>query len=143
MLQLSLMLAAAASCRSLLAPNRLDLLSGTRVKLSPSASLLVRRSRTRSWLEQDQLFPCTDFLGRALLANRSGLKNSDTLVRHLFRNVVQIGLFATIWALAALATYFFLPHKTIYTLFDMTSGSIYTHVGGGSHRARYITYSQG
>jgi hypothetical protein len=135
-----LLMCAAASCRSLLPHNRLHLLSGTCVKLSPSASLCVCRSR--SWLEQDLLSPCTVFLGRALLASRTGLKTSDTLVRSLLRNVIQIGLFATIWALAGLATYFLLPQRTFYTLFDMTSGSIYTHVGGGSHRPRYITYSQ-
>jgi len=131
---------AAASCRTLLAHNRLNLSSGTCVKLSPSASLCVRRFR--SWLEHDLLSPCTVFLGRALLASRTGLKTSDTLVRSLLLNVIQIGLFATIWALAGLATYFLLPQRTIYTLFEMTSGSIYTHVGGGSHRARYITYLQ-
>ncbi len=69
------------------------------------------------------------FLARVLLTSRSGLKKSDSIVNHLVRNVVQIGLFATIWAIAGLATYFLLPRRTIYTIFNATSGSIYTHVG--------------
>ncbi|KAI0298394.1 hypothetical protein B0F90DRAFT_1862174 [Multifurca ochricompacta] len=39
-----------------------------------------------------------------------------------------IGLFAAFWSIAELATYFMLPDWTIYTIFDMTSGSIYTHM---------------
>jgi len=68
------------------------------------------------------------FLARALLTSRSGLKKSDSIVNHLVRNVVQIGLFATIWAIAGLATYFLLPRRTIFTIFNATSGPIYTHM---------------
>lgn len=68
------------------------------------------------------------FLTRALLKSRSGMKTSDSIVHHFVRNAVQSGLFATIWSLAALGTYFLLPKWTIYTIFDLTSGSIYTHM---------------
>ncbi|KAH9956362.1 hypothetical protein BC827DRAFT_1232340 [Russula dissimulans] len=68
------------------------------------------------------------FLSRVLLGARSGLKASDSVVNRLVRNVVQTGLFATIWSLAALGTYLLLPHNTVYTVFDATSGSIYTHM---------------
>jgi hypothetical protein len=70
------------------------------------------------------------FLSRGLLGSRSGLRTSDSIVNHLVRNVIQVGLFATIWSLAGLGTYFLLPRNTVYTIFDATSGSIYTHVGG-------------
>ncbi|KAH9981593.1 hypothetical protein BJV74DRAFT_81576 [Russula compacta] len=68
------------------------------------------------------------FLTRALLASRTGLRKSDNIVSHLTRHVVQIGLFATTWAIAELATWFLLPRYTVYALFDMTTGSIYTHM---------------
>jgi len=68
------------------------------------------------------------FFSRALVASRSGLEASNSVVNHLIRNVVQIGLIATIWSLATLATYFLLPQFTVYTLFDATCGSIYVHM---------------
>jgi len=68
------------------------------------------------------------FLSRALLTSRSGMQKSDHMVNNLVRNVIQLGLLATLWAIGGLATWFLLPHSTIYTLFDMTSGSIYTHM---------------
>ncbi|KAI0301397.1 hypothetical protein BC826DRAFT_989245 [Russula brevipes] len=68
------------------------------------------------------------FLSRGLLESRSGLRSSDSIVNHLVRNVIQVGLFATIWSLAGLGTYFLLPRSTVYTIFDATSGSIYTHM---------------
>ena len=70
------------------------------------------------------------FLIRALLNARSGLEQSDSLVHHVTRHVIQIGLFATTWSLAGLATWFLLPKYTVYSFFDMTTGSIYTHVSG-------------
>ena len=72
------------------------------------------------------------FLRRALLSARSGMKRSDSIVHHFVRNAVQIGLFATLWSLAALGTIFLWPKWTIHTIFDMTSGLIYTHVGSRS-----------
>lgn len=44
------------------------------------------------------------------------------------RRVIQIGLFAAIWSLAGVATWFLLPKYTIYALFEVTVGPIYTHV---------------
>ena len=82
------------------------------------------------------------FLTRTLLASRSGLQKSDTLVNHLVRNVIHIGLFATIWAFAGLVTFFLLPRDTVYTIFDVTSGSIYTHVSGCFLQARYHIYRE-
>ncbi|KAH9956345.1 hypothetical protein BC827DRAFT_1232195 [Russula dissimulans] len=68
------------------------------------------------------------FLARALLASRTGIKRSDSVVNQLARNVIQIGLCATLWSIAALGTYFLLPRITVYTIFNATSGSIYTHM---------------
>jgi len=45
------------------------------------------------------------------------------------RNVIQLGLFAAIWSFARVGTWFLLPRYTIYALFEMTVGAIYTHVG--------------
>ena len=68
------------------------------------------------------------FLIRVLLNSRSGLEKSDSLVHHVTRRVIQVGLFATTWSIAGVATWFLLPRHTVYTFFDMTAGSIYTHV---------------
>jgi hypothetical protein len=87
------------------------------------------------------IFPFEVFLTRALLSSRSGMKRSNSIVHHFVRNAVQIGVFATLWSLTALGTYFLLPRWTIYTVFDMTSGSIYTHVGRRS-LSRSVTCSQ-
>lgn len=70
------------------------------------------------------------FLIRALMKSRSGFERSDGLVQYFTRRVIQLGLFAVIWSLAGMATWLLLPKYTIYALFDMTSGSIYTHVSG-------------
>ncbi|KAI0301411.1 hypothetical protein BC826DRAFT_564830 [Russula brevipes] len=68
------------------------------------------------------------FFSRALVASRSGLEASNSVVNHLIRNVVQIGLIATIWSLATLGSSFLLPQITVYALFDATCGSIYVHM---------------
>jgi len=76
------------------------------------------------------MFPFVEvFLTRALLTSRSGMKTSNSIVHHFVRNAVQIGVFATLWSLAALGTFFLLPKWTICAVFDTTSGLIYTHVG--------------
>ncbi|KAI0296486.1 hypothetical protein B0F90DRAFT_1031075 [Multifurca ochricompacta] len=61
-------------------------------------------------------------LSRVLLSSRSGLQKSDRIVNHLIRNVIKNGLFATLWSIAGLATYFLLPDWAIFVIFDMTSG---------------------
>jgi len=63
------------------------------------------------------------FLTRALLNSRIGFEKSDNLVYYL------TGLFAAIWSLAGMATWFLLlPKYTVCAFFDMTTGSIYAHV---------------
>lgn len=122
-----LLMCVTATCRNSLPDNLQRLVSGTDFKRSPSALLRVRhfRNRCRARL----IFPFEVFLTRALLTSRSGMRRSNSVVHHFVRNAIQIGVFATLWSLAALGTYFLLPRWTIYTVFDMTSGSIYTHVG--------------
>ena len=62
--------------------------------------------------------------------SRTGLRRSDSIVNYLVRNVIQTGCLATIWAIAALATWFWLSRNVmVYRVFDITSGTIYTHVG--------------
>ncbi|KAI0298358.1 hypothetical protein B0F90DRAFT_1733204 [Multifurca ochricompacta] len=68
------------------------------------------------------------FLARMLLSSRSGLRRTDRVVNHLVRHVIQIGLLATLWAIAGLVTWLLLPGSTVFVIFDMTSGSIYTHM---------------
>jgi hypothetical protein len=74
-----------------------------------------------------------------LLQSRSGIHNVDNVVNHLVRNVVQIGLFATLWAIGGLATWCLAPRVTVNAIFDMTSGSIYTHVSGGYFLPKHFT----
>jgi len=71
------------------------------------------------------------------MASRSGINTSDSIVNHLIRKVIQIGLFTTAWATVALGTFFLFPQKIIYSIFDVTSGSIYTHVGSCSLQAGF------
>lgn len=73
---------------------------------------------------------CVVFLARALLNARSGVRRSDKVVNYLVRNVIQTGFLATVWAIAELVTWFLLPNIAAYRVFDITSGTIYTQVGG-------------
>jgi len=70
----------------------------------------------------------TIFLTRALLKSRNGSQRPDNIVNCLIRSVIQIGFFGTIWALAGLTTWFFMRRAVIYEIFDLTVGSIYTHM---------------
>ncbi|KAI0294727.1 hypothetical protein B0F90DRAFT_1224573 [Multifurca ochricompacta] len=70
----------------------------------------------------------TLFLCRALLKARSGLHKSDRIVKCLVRSVIQVGFFATLWAVAGLGTCLLVPRSTVYTVFEMTVGPIYTHM---------------
>jgi hypothetical protein len=56
------------------------------------------------------------------------MRRSDLAVNHIVRFTIQTGFVATAWALAALATWFLLPNISVYRIFDMTSGTIRTHV---------------
>jgi len=71
----------------------------------------------------------TIFLSRGLLKSRSGLRRSDSIVNYLVRNVIRTGCLATIWAIAGLVTWFWLSRNVtmVYRIFDITSGTIYTH----------------
>lgn len=74
---------------------------------------------------------CNTHIGllvRALLNSRGGFEKSNNLIRFLTRRVIQLGLFATIWSLAAMGTWFLMPRYNIYAFFDFTSGPVYTHV---------------
>jgi hypothetical protein len=54
-------------------------------------------------------------------------------VRYLVRNVIQTAALATIWALAALVSWFWLKRDIlVYRVFDITSGTVYTHVSVSS-----------
>ena len=68
------------------------------------------------------------FLVRVLLKSRVGIRKSDNVVNLLVRGAIQTGSLATLWAVAGLVTSFFVPRNLIYRVFDLTSGSVYTHV---------------
>jgi len=70
----------------------------------------------------------TVLLSRVLLKARSGMRRSDSTINYIVRNIIQTGCLATVWALAALATWFLIPKITAYRVFDITSGTMYTHV---------------
>ena len=78
---------------------------------------------------------------RALLKARSGLQRTDSMVRYLVRNAIQIAALATIWAIASLVSWFWLNHILVYRVFDITSGTVYTHVSVSS--AARLLSSQG
>ena len=56
------------------------------------------------------------------------MQRSDSVVKYLVRNIIQIAALATIWSIAALVAWFWLDRIVIYTIFDKTSGTVYTHV---------------
>ena len=56
------------------------------------------------------------------------MRQSDLTINYIVRGIIQTGCLATAWALAALATFFLLPKVTAYMFFNITSGTIYTHV---------------
>ena len=53
---------------------------------------------------------------------------SDSTINYIVRNITHTGFLATVWALAALATWFLIPKILAYRFFDITSGTMYTHV---------------
>ncbi|KAI9459322.1 hypothetical protein F5148DRAFT_1219262 [Russula earlei] len=93
----------------------------------PSAS---QRATSIVWHVSQTIAECLlmVFLSQALLASPDALKKSDSIAHHLVRNFIQVGLLATIWSIAVLGTYLLLSHRTVYNIFDMTSGLIYTHM---------------
>ena len=50
------------------------------------------------------------------------------MVKYLIRNVIQTAALATIWSIAALVSWFWLKKIVLYSVFDTTSGTVYTHV---------------
>jgi hypothetical protein len=56
------------------------------------------------------------------------MKRTDLMVRYLVRNVIQTAALATIWAIAALVAWFWVNRILVYRVFDITSGTVYTHV---------------
>jgi len=60
------------------------------------------------------------------------MQQSDTVVRYLIRNIIQTAALATIWSIAALVSWFWVKRMVIFSVFDMTSGTVYTHVSVSS-----------
>ena len=104
---------------------------GTLYKPRSSALSPVRSFKYHGSLTIYGLFTLfvTVLLSRLLLKARSGMRQSDLTINYIVRNIIQTGCLATAWALAALATWFLLSHDiSVYRIFDMTSGTVYTHV---------------
>jgi len=129
--------AALNSCGLTLAFSTAALIAGlvdlvTTWKSNPNLTRYTTLQRATSvvWYVFQAIAECLIMflLARALLASRSGMKRSDTIVNQLARNVIQTGLVATLWSMAALGTYFLLPRCTVFTIFNATSGSVYTHM---------------
>ena len=49
-------------------------------------------------------------------------------MKYLIRNVIQTAALATIWSIGALVAWFWLKRVVVYSVFDITSGTVYTHV---------------
>ena len=77
---------------------------------------------------------------RALLNSRAGIQKSDSIVYYLSHRVIQMGFFAMIWAISGLVAFIFVPQVCL--LFDMTVGSIYTHVSGSSLHESFLFVAQ-
>jgi hypothetical protein len=90
----------------------------------------MENATTVVWHVLQSICECliSGFLIRALLKSRTGFEKSSNMIHYFARRIIQLGLLATIWNLAALATWFLMPKYDIYTFFDATSGSVYTHV---------------
>ncbi|KAH9961778.1 hypothetical protein BC827DRAFT_1201802 [Russula dissimulans] len=65
------------------------------------------------------------FLSRVFLKSGSGVHRSDSILDYLVRAAIQTSILATVWAVAALVAFFFLPKVTVYKIFDITSGAVY------------------
>ncbi|KAI9450544.1 hypothetical protein F5148DRAFT_1242614 [Russula earlei] len=57
-----------------------------------------------------------------------GVQKTDSVVEHLVRNVIQIGLLAALWAVGGLVTWLFLAKTAVYLVLSATAGSLYTHL---------------
>ena len=95
-------------------------------KRSPRSSSRVHRFSASTYLRLTS--SPTVLLTRALRNSRSGHQRTDNVLKRIVRRVAQIGLLGTIFALAGLTTWFFLQSATIYVIFDMSVGPIYTNV---------------
>jgi len=89
----------------------------------------VRGNLSIAWHAIQAAVECliTFLLSRVLLKARSGMRQSDSTINYIVRNIIQTGFLATAWALAALVTWFLIPKNTAYRIFDVTSGTMYTH----------------
>lgn len=104
-------------------------------KQSPSASSLVRHFFI-SVVKETYISHSLDSLMRAFLNSRTGVQKSDNVVYYLIPRVVQMGLFATIWAISGLVAFIFTP--MVGSLFDLTAGAIYTHVSDSALREPFF-----
>jgi hypothetical protein len=107
-------------------------LPGLAYRLSPNASLRVCLLPLSCIALRLDVILLLVLLARALLSSRSGLQKSNTVVGYLDRSVIQIGFFASVWAIGGLVTWFFLPKLSLYTVFNNSAGSMYTHVSSSS-----------
>ena len=104
---------------------------GTLYRLRSSALSPVRPFNRRRSPTIYRAIPalCIVLLSRILLKARSGMRQSDSMINYIVRNIIQTGCLATAWALVGLATWTLLPNDiSVFRIFDVTSGTVYTHV---------------
>jgi len=56
------------------------------------------------------------------------MRQSDSTIIYIVCDIIQTGFLATVRGLAALETWFLIPKISAYRFFDITSGTMYTHV---------------
>ena len=61
--------------------------------------------------------------------SRTGFQNTDTILNRLIRGAIQTGLFAVIFSLGNLVSLVVLPGTTLFGMFAIPLGRIYTNVG--------------
>ena len=60
--------------------------------------------------------------------SRTGVRGTDTILNRFIRGAIQTGLFAGIFSVADLITLVVLPKTSLYAMFTVPIGRIYTSV---------------
>jgi len=93
--------------------------------LSPSGGLTRAQTVLSAfWHGLQVIVEC--FISYSLIRGHLNARKSGCAMSYLYRRLVQLGIFAMIWAILGLMAFAFMPK--VCSLFDMTVGSLYTHV---------------
>jgi len=60
--------------------------------------------------------------------SRTGIRKTDAVLDRLIRGAIQTGFFIGIFSLGSLITFVLLPNTSLYAIFSIPLGRIYTNV---------------